>query len=108
MGINIVIISDIFGKTHALKTFSEYFPGAKVISPYANDLAFTDEENAYQYFSSTVGIEQYYQTIKQVVSPEQSYFFIAFSMGASALWQFLASNKVAQSSVAVGFYGSQI
>lgn len=106
-----LIISDIFGKTSALGTLASAIDKqAQILDPYAGKfMDFADEKQAYQQFSENVGVQQYAQKLLELVGKaDKQYRIVAFSVGASALWQ--ASTVLTQEQVsdAVGYYGSQI
>jgi len=57
---NIILVSDIFGKTPALIQLAEAIGATAIIDPYDGvDMGFEDESKAYAYFVEQVGFEQY-------------------------------------------------
>ena len=106
-----LIIADIFGRTDVLDEFCQQLnTTTSIIDPYQGEYCqFKDEADAYQYFMSKVGLENYQQTIANKLSQlNQETQIIAFSVGASALWQL--SDKISNPFIeqAYCFYGSQI
>lgn len=106
-----LLVSDIFGKTPALKALAEALSeDAEVIDPYAGaEISFVDEAEAYAYFMKNAGLEKYCQIVnRRVTSISQPARIIGFSVGASAVWILseVLSPLVCQSVVC--FYGSQI
>jgi len=106
-----IIISDIFGKTQVLEGLTHLLCiNSEIIDPYqGKSLVFTDENQAYQYFVENVGIEDYAKLIKdKLVSVKQPTKVIAFSVGASSVWQVSALIKNKNILDITCFYGSQI
>ncbi len=108
---HIIVVSDIFGENEALTAVALQLESAcrnvNIVTPYtASSPVFCDEESAYQFFLAQGGHCHYYQHLKamiRTISPPIS--IIAFSAGASALWQLVAEQKI---TAALGFYPSQI
>lgn len=107
----IVIVSDIFGKTQALKKLCKaVISNVDVIDPYAgNYMDFRTEQEAYEFFMNNVGLSTYcdllLSRLEKVPSPTN---LVGFSVGASAIWQvseLLNTNKINR---VVCFYGSQV
>ncbi len=69
-----IIISDIFGRTPALdKLCHAIIPDIDIIDPYCgNFMDFPNEHEAYKYFMKRVGINEYCQIIKSILSKESS------------------------------------
>lgn len=106
-----LIVADIFGRTKALETLASELSGpTEIVDPYnSRNMKFEDENQAYAYFISKVGIDTYAQILKQHVSSiRDTVKIIGFSIGASALWDISADKTLNNISSAVGFYGSQI
>jgi dienelactone hydrolase len=110
----IIIASDIFGKTPELEEFvsklSTDANKATVVDPYEGKyLNFENENEAYRYFEQTVGIERY----KDILFEATSYIIrdlliIGFSVGASAIWAISHKFGSKPNTKAIIFYGSQI
>lgn len=111
---NLIVITDIFGKTPALKelldSFSTRYQTIQVVDPYAGrQFNFQSEAEAYSAFKNQCGLEQLItilqQTVKNTLGPCD---LIGFSVGATATWELTgqpAANKICS---AVCFYGSRI
>lgn len=106
------LVTDIFGCTEPLLELADALkiPAHNIIDPYqAQAHAFADEQHAYDYFQTHVGLEQYADHVKTKLDTAQnSEHVIAFSMGAAALWKLapsLSANKVKKLTL---FYGAQI
>jgi len=113
--INAVVITDIFGRSPALEKLcsnlqSDSSNKINIIDPYAGqDITFTDEKEAYQYFIESGGIDGFAKKILKEVSVKKlPTRIIAFSVGASALWSISENNQLNHIKQAIGFYGSQI
>lgn len=107
-----IIASDIFGKTPALALLAQSIRANNnftIITPYQNGLYFTDEAQAYEYFSQQVGIENYYQQLSGYLKTiKQPFRLIGFSAGAAVCWQHIAKNNAEYLLQSDLFYGSQI
>lgn len=70
---------------------------------------FDSEENAYEYFSTNIGLEEYIKIVKNCIDEiNEEFEVLSFSMGASAIWvlsQTLLNKNISR---AVCFYSSQI
>ncbi|KGK03078.1 hypothetical protein QMA03_10980 [Pseudoalteromonas sp. APC 3356] len=54
---NLVLVSDIFGKTAALKALAEELNAQSIVDPYGGvDMAFNSEQQAYEYFSHILAL----------------------------------------------------
>ncbi|MBE0362349.1 hypothetical protein PULV_a2964 [Pseudoalteromonas ulvae UL12] len=109
----LLIISDIFGLTPAFLAFAELFEQAHQVhclSPYPDSPPeFNNDTQAYEYFLSSSGHEQYQQQILSFLKQHQGVdTIIAFSAGASALWQVSAHNELSSVKNIISFYPSQI
>jgi dienelactone hydrolase len=104
------LISDIFGKTPALVRLANELGGAEIFDPYRGEtLIFTDEAQAYAYFSAHVGVEHYLQMFKQSRAVQsKQVLLIGFSVGASLLWRWSAEITPSFNGQIIGFYGAQI
>ncbi len=107
----IIIVSDIFGKTPALDKLSYAIaPDTKIIDPYCGKfMDFQNEHMAYEYFMKQVGLNDYCQVIKSVLSKKLSpVILIGFSVGGSAIWKIFDSLNSKQVKHMFCFYSSQI
>ncbi|WP_076408350.1 dienelactone hydrolase family protein [Shewanella sp. UCD-KL12] len=107
----ILIVSDIFGKTDALEQLALALNSpAEIFDPYSAEMMnFSDEKQAYDYFSSEVGLDKYTQALVERISAcSESLYLIGFSVGAAAIWNMSNLNMVKNVSKATCFYGSQI
>ncbi|WP_448547756.1 dienelactone hydrolase family protein [Thalassotalea fusca] len=114
-------LPEIYGITPEFIALCEQLPGRVIsISPYQDkDLIFEDEQQAYTYFMSRVGVEEYARKVIHFiehtlqselvqVQNAQPVNLVGFSVGASAIW--LMGKQTLPFSVnnAVLFYGGQI
>ena len=111
----VIIASDIFGQTDALKSFAAELHNSldvsvDVIDPYGGaKLSFVDESEAYQYFSEYSGMVKYTDVIRNQLNESSMHVkLIGFSAGASGVWQVLADSNLNHVKGAYCFYGSQI
>ena len=105
------ILTDIFGKTHAVgELVNSIERPCTVISPYADNRCFDNEQIAYRYFSEQIGIEHYYQrTLDLLQKIEPPYLLIGFSVGAAIAWRLSADNTLKKRpGNIIAFYGGQI
>jgi dienelactone hydrolase len=111
---NLLIVSDIFGRTKALDDLANYFDKKKIktqiLDPYNRRYKnFENENQAYRAFHAETGLENYIHLLKQKLlskKPEKT-VILGFSVGASAIWA--ASHHIeAESFKDVCFYSSQI
>jgi len=111
---NIILVSDIFGKTPALIQLGKAMGATAIIDPYDGvDMGFEDESNAYAYFVKQVGFEQYCDVLQSElqnqVSPIHSMnVLIGFSIGASAIWKLSDNPDITNIERGICYYGSQI
>jgi dienelactone hydrolase len=107
---NIILVTDIFGKTPALVKLSEELNAKIIVDPYAGvDMAFKDEAEAYSYFMENVGFEDYLSILlKMTESITSASTLIGFSIGASIIWKLSENNSVKNVNRAICYYGSQI
>ncbi|MFK7864628.1 MAG: dienelactone hydrolase family protein [Pseudohongiellaceae bacterium] len=106
-----LIVSDIFGKTKQLEKIAQLMTGdVTILDPYGGKyMAFSNEDEAYQYFSSKVGLEQYaLMLFEKIASEKNNLQLIGFSVGASAIWMVSEHKELTNIADAVCFYGSQI
>ena len=65
---NLVLVSDIFGKTAALKALAEELNAQSIVDPYGGvDMAFKSEQQAYEYFSQHIGLDEYVAILQKVI-----------------------------------------
>jgi len=111
---NIIVVSDIFGKTPALITLAEDIGAMTIIDPYKGvDMGFEDESQAYAYFVEQVGFEQYFNILQnklqnQLNSIGDMNVLIGFSIGASAIWKLSDNPAITNVHKGICYYGSQI
>jgi dienelactone hydrolase len=107
---DIVIVSDIFGKTPALEVLAASLDGnVFIIDPYDGiNMQFVSESEAYDHFTQHVSLDSYQVLVSSFVNNlSDPVVVIGFSAGASAAW--LASASFGQHVVCVyGVYSSQI
>lgn len=112
---NIIAVTDIFGKTVALenllKELSGYYESIEIVDPYENKTHhFKNENDAYRYFQKEVGLEKYIELLYTKLQHRESssQILIGFSVGASAVW--VVSNRLESFSNTKGFcfYSSQV
>ncbi len=115
----VFIVSDIFGVTPALKKFAERIKQEKhhvyIVDPYLGyEHKFSDEAQAYKYFTENVGLEKYSELLntficnKTEAAQSDKHILVGFSIGASAIWKISANDKLKGINHAFYFYGSQI
>lgn len=113
---NLLIATDIFGKTPALEALADQLAsrvGSHVIvDPYGGmDRKFDSESEAYAVFQRTIGLEAYIQMVSTAIECLKApVFLIGFSVGASAVWALSGESvlSVGAGTRAICFYGSQI
>ncbi|GHB74226.1 dienelactone hydrolase [Psychrosphaera saromensis] len=124
----LVLITDIFGETNWCQSLIQSWRAkghnAMCLSPYINPYIatydsltdatlFANEEQAYQQFQLSGGIDKYAekveQALQQVTETNEPIICVGFSAGASALWKVAAKSfdKVALTHC-IGFYPGQI
>lgn len=107
-----IFVSDIFGRTPELECLAqEVTKDYRIIDPYDSvNKSFKSEQAAYQYFQDNVGLDTYSSHIDEQLSLINGHIsVVAFSMGASALWNISIKQSLSDKIIdAVGFYGSQI
>ncbi|MBT3486212.1 MAG: hypothetical protein HOG03_03120 [Desulfobacula sp.] len=110
----ILIASDIFGKTPALEALvsriERYYADAKIIDPYNSEYQkFSDENDAYSFFQQNIGFSGYSYLVRQEIKKlKDSSILLGFSIGASAIWTSSDISGLPQETKAFCFYGSQI
>jgi len=108
---NIIVVSDIFGKTPALTTLAEDIGAMMIIDPYKGvDMGFENESKAYAYFVEQVGFEQYVSIVKQALRQQTDAMqsLVGFSIGAAAIWALSDAPEITNVHRGIGYYGSQI
>ncbi|MEM9102842.1 MAG: hypothetical protein AAGB12_11020 [Pseudomonadota bacterium] len=106
-----ILVSDIFGTTKSLKEMASYYTGdVEIVSPYQDTcMDFANEAEAYDYFITNVGLEEYAEQLRKcILSTTDEVQLVGFSIGASAIW-FLSDHLDMKNVIqARCFYGSQI
>lgn len=105
-----IIVSDIFGRTKALEELASSFSlPSEIHDPYSGKyMAFSNEQEAYNYFLENVTLQKYSESLlNKIQSLDCSLNLIGFSVGASAIWKI---SNVSNLNVngAYCYYGSQI
>jgi hypothetical protein len=108
VGIPTIVLSDVFGCTPAFRELAGALNADKLISPYSDNIYFTDENQAYTYFVEHLGLDQYLNAVKQELSAHSLVNIVGFSVGASVLWRLTAGPLASRINTAIGVYGSQI
>lgn len=108
-----LIVSDIFGLTTALESFSNKVANsALLVDPYGGVAQnFTSESEAYQHFQNNGGLSGYSNLLATTLEKNESISqIIAFSVGASAVWLLNNNPSVFQQKRlrVFGFYPSQV
>jgi dienelactone hydrolase len=108
---NRIVITDIFGKTPALDGFCNmYMDQLHIVDPYSGVfMDFKNESDAYEYFMSNVGLDDYCEILATKIRElSDPITLIGFSVGASAIWRISKDLEFDIVSNAFCFYGSQI
>jgi len=112
---NIILVSDIFGKTPALISFAEDIGAMTIIDPYNGvDMGFENESKAYAYFIEQVGFEHYFSLLQNKLqnqllnSIDDMNVLVGFSIGASAIWKLSDNPAMTNVHKGICYYGSQI
>lgn len=107
---NIVLVSDVFGKTPALEKLGEELNTTVIVDPYDGiNMDFRNEAEAYSYFINKVGFDKYLSKLLEVTrSISSDTTLIGFSIGASVIWNLSANPLVKNISCGICYYGSQI
>lgn len=109
--LKIVIVSDIFGVTPHLKMVAQSLSSQyEIIDPYNGQMVeFKSESEAYDHFSRLCGLTAYTDSVRESISScNEKIYLLGFSVGASAVWNSLESDRASMISKAVCFYGSRI
>lgn len=111
---NLLIISDIFGRTQALDDFAKYFAVKKIkteiLDPYNQQyLNFDNENEAYNSFQEEIGLKNYINLLKNTLTSRKptETVLLGFSVGASAIWA-VSHDLQGELFKGVCFYSSQI
>ena len=106
-----VIVADIFGKTPALEELANIIcKNHLIVDPYDGQYKmFQTESDAYEYFSSNIGLGNYSKhLINSLTNLDSSVNLVGFSIGAAAIWNLSGSFASSRINKATCFYGSQI
>ncbi|MBN2041281.1 MAG: hypothetical protein JW864_14670 [Spirochaetes bacterium] len=108
---NLIVVSDIFGKTGELLALCESLKSPfDIIEPYSGkQMHFKDEPEAYDFFMNNIGIQVYSELLKDfVITVRKPSILVGFSIGATAVWNITekVSSEIIKRSVC--FYSSQI
>ncbi|GEA02988.1 dienelactone hydrolase [Alteromonas sp. KUL17] len=106
-----VVVTDIFGKTPALEELANAIcKNHIIVDPYdGQNKMFHTESDAYEYFSSNIGLENYSKhLINSLTKLDSSVNLVGFSVGAAAIWNLSGSLGPSHINKAICFYGSQI
>lgn len=106
-----VIVADIFGRTPALEELaSTICKNYLIVDPYdGQNEMFQTESDAYEYFSSNIGLENYStHLINSLTKLDSSVNLVGFSVGAAAIWNLSGRFAFSHVNKATCFYGSQI
>ena len=111
---NLLIVSDIFGRTKSLDDFADYFEEKKIqteiLDPYHRRyMNFENENQAYRAFHAETGLENYFDLLKHNLlgKKTEKTVILGFSVGASAIWA--VSHQIGKKPFkGICFYSSQI
>jgi len=105
----ILVATDIHGINDQLKAlFQEFGQAIQFLSPWTRDeCAYETESEAVAAFHSQNGLVTYQQKIAEAAGSKPS-FLIGFSVGATSMWLYAASEKCHPDSHAQLIYGSRI
>lgn len=107
----ILFVSDIFGKTQPLVELAALTDKkARIFDPYDTvNMEFTNEQEAYQFFTANVGLEEYDRKLKRHLTQlNEPTTVVGFSVGASAIWNLSGHQTVDNVRKGICYYGSQI
>lgn len=104
-----IVAADLYGVTPALRAMFAGLAGeALFLSPWPTDACpYASENAAHAAFVAGDGLARYAARIGEAAGGEAA-FFVAFSVGASAVWMHAASACASPASTATLFYGSRI
>ena len=109
---DILIASDIFGHTPDLDRLAARLGAdhTHILAPH--DRAFTDEAQAYEFFTRSTNIPAYAEKISDTLASlkfkNQPLVLVGFSIGAAAIWLVSANQEFSWIQRAFCFYGSRI
>ena len=111
----LVALTDIFGYTESfenlISVLSPKFTEIERVAPYGGEKhCFENERQAYEKFSTEVGMESYTERLLSLLEGTEKtpQLLLGFSVGASAIWSASAALSDFKKTRAVGFYSSQI
>ena len=114
----LLIASDIFGRTAALEALADrlaphsrlHLAAPLLVDPYGGDpRPFETEAAAYEVFQREVGLARYTRILTDAVTAvDGPLTLIGFSVGAAAIWALSDNANLRQGTRAFCFYGSQI
>lgn len=105
---NLLVITDIFGKEYLSKTIYEGFENLIVLDPYENKKAFfEDEKEAYEFYIKNYGHDKYFDLAYEICKNHKIDAILGFSAGASVAFR-LACRDIKTLKKVVSFYPSQI
>ncbi|MFA9274455.1 MAG: hypothetical protein ACEQSE_06210 [Candidatus Aquirickettsiella gammari] len=109
MSATVLIVTDVFGNTPAIASLQRFLGiNSIVTSPFADDYAVNNEQQAYQAFLAAGGVQAYSLKLRELVRQQaQLRHVIGFSAGASAWWLSCAEHAHAIQSASL-FYASRI
>lgn len=108
---HLLIVSDIFGRTKALEELScALSSNVEIFDPYDSIfMNFKNEEDAYSYFQSNIGIDKYASLLfEKIKSLDHQVLLLGFSIGGSAIWKISELKNLKNVFAAKCFYSSQI
>jgi dienelactone hydrolase len=111
---DLIIVSDIFGRTPELEELASELWGRyeqiHIIDPYEGHIInLGNEQEAYQYFQKHSSIEELAGTVRDQIADSNAVFdLVGFSVGASAIWYLSETEHFEKINTAVCFYGSRI
>lgn len=104
----IIVANDIHGITAEVATLLAPLGVTKMLSPWAGDVCPPqDEHAAVTMFLQGGGIPAYAKRIADAVAKERA-ILIGFSVGATSLWHYVATQDCHPESRAILYYGSRI
>ena len=108
---NLLLVSDIFGRTEALDALATRLsPKALIVDPYhGQNMGFDTEAAAYACFQKQLGVDRYAALLREQLSlAEAPCYAIGFSVGAAALWLRVIDPSPPNIAGVTAYYGSQI